>query len=106
MLGGAVSEVSVDATAYAHRRSKILVNVVHGEQPDLAWADRWTRDVARDLYQGDDGAYVNFLGLDDSERVERAYPAATLARLRSIKAAYDPANLFRNNVNIAPAAAR
>jgi hypothetical protein len=84
VLGGAVSEVAADETAYAHRASKILVNVVHGDQPDLSWANGWVRAVAGDLYQGIDGAYVNFFGPDD-RRIEAAYPAPTLARLRSIR---------------------
>jgi berberine-like enzyme len=62
--------------------------------------------VARDLYQGDPGAYVNFLGPDDGGRAEAAYPRPTLARLRRIKAVDDPANIFRNNVNIVPPEAR
>jgi FAD binding domain/Berberine and berberine like len=103
VLGGAISRVPADATAYAHRNSKILVNMVHGAEADAAAANRWTREVARDLYQGDGGAYVNFLGPDDTHQVESAYPGQTLKKLRRIKAAYDPTNLFRNNVNIIPA---
>jgi hypothetical protein len=102
VLGGAISRVPADATAYAHRSSKILVNMVHGAEADAAAANRWTHEVARDLYQGDDGAYVNFLGPDDSRQVAAAYPAATLTKLRRVKAVYDPTNLFRNNVNITP----
>jgi hypothetical protein len=102
VLGGAISQVPADATAYAHRSSKILVNLVHGAEPDPATASRWTREVARDLYQRDDGAYVNFLGPDDTHQVASAYPGQTLTKLRRVKAAYDPTNLFRNNVNITP----
>jgi hypothetical protein len=106
VLGGAVSDIPADRTAYAHRASKILVIVAHGDEPDLQWADRWTRAVAHDLYQGDDGAYVNFLGPDDAGRITSAYPPDTLARLRRIKAAHDPTNLFQSNANIAPSWAR
>jgi FAD/FMN-containing dehydrogenase len=46
----------------------------------------------------------NFLGADtDPESVKRAYEEADYARLREIKAAYDPHNLFRANHNIPPA---
>lgn len=102
VLGGAISRVPADATAYAHRSSRILVNLVHGAERDELAARRWTRDLADALYQGDDGAYVNFLGPDDDHRVDAAYPPRTLARLRRTKDAYDPANLFRHNVNISP----
>jgi FAD/FMN-containing dehydrogenase len=45
---------------------------------------------------------VNFFGPHDGDRIEAAYPSDTLARLRRIKAAYDPTNLFSNNDNITP----
>jgi FAD/FMN-containing dehydrogenase len=38
----------------------------------------------------------------DGDRIEAAYPGPTLARLRRIKGAYDPTNLFHNNDNITP----
>jgi hypothetical protein len=101
VLGGAIGRVAADATAYAHRDAGILVNLVHGDEPGLAVASRWTRDLAEALDQGHDGAYVNFLGPDD-DRVGAAYPGATLTRLRQVKADHDSANLFRGNVNITP----
>lgn len=103
VLGGAIDRVAADATAYAHRASPILVNLVHGTERSAIAARQWTRDLADALYQGYDGAYVGFLGPDEEHRVAAAYPGETLARLRRVKAAYDAANIFRNNVNIAPA---
>lgn len=45
--------------------------------------------------------YLNFIGGEDD--VETAYEAATYRRLRGIKTAYDPDNVFRmNNHNIPP----
>ena len=54
------------------------------------------RRAGRSRYQGDDGAYVNFFGPHDGDRIEAAYPGETLARLRRTKATYDPTNRFRN----------
>jgi hypothetical protein len=54
--------------------------------------------------QGEPGVYVNFLGNEGPARVREAYPGPTWDRLRKIKAAYDPTNLFRLNHNIPPAA--
>lgn len=102
VLGGAVADVDVAETAYAHRQAPILAMIVHGDEPDYAFADHWTRQVSADLDQGVEGHYVNFLGPDDSDRADQAYPGPTLARLRRLKARYDPQNLFRHNINITP----
>ena len=106
-LGGAMARVPVDATAFAHRQSRIMVNVVAiFERPDEREVHGpWVDAFAGALHQGDDGAYVNFLGDEGEERVRAAYPGATWDRLRQIKARYDPTNLFRLNQNIPPAAA-
>ena len=37
------------------------------------------------------------------ERLDDAFPGATLERLRALKAVYDPDNVFDQNVPIAPA---
>jgi FAD/FMN-containing dehydrogenase len=105
VLGGAMARVHVEATAFAHRRSGIMVNVAAvDEQPDEAAAhDAWVTRFAAALLQDDAGAYVNFLGDEGVARIRAAYPGATWDRLRAIKAQYDPTNLFRLNQNILPA---
>ena len=59
-------------------------------------------EFAAALAQGDDAVYVNFLNDDAATRVRAAYPGATWDRLVEAKRRYDPANLFRLNVNIPP----
>ena len=54
--------------------------------------------------QDDHGAYVNFLDDEGEDAIRAAYPGATWDRLASIKARYDPTNLFRLNQNIPPRA--
>jgi hypothetical protein len=103
VLGGAISRVASDATAYAHRKSPIMMIVGRVFEDDELAARQWTEELATALYQGDDGAYINFFGPHDGDRIGAAYPGETLARLRRIKATYDPTNLFRNNENITPA---
>ncbi len=105
VLGGAIARVPADATAYAHRSSKIMVNVaVFYEGPDdKPRREAWVTAFTRALHQGDDGAYVNFVGDEGDERVHAAYPGATWDRLASVKARYDPTNLFHRNQNIPPA---
>jgi FAD/FMN-containing dehydrogenase len=105
-LGGAMARVPVDATAFAHRQSKIMVNVaaVYERPDEIAVHGPWVEAFAAALHQGDDGAYVNFLGDEGDARIRSAYPGSTWDRLRQIKARYDPTNLFRLNQNIPPAA--
>lgn len=104
-LGGAISRVPADATAYAHRSSRIMGNVaafVDGPD-DRTTRTAWVADTAALLDQGDPGVYVNFLAEEGPERVRAAYPGATWDRLAAIKAEYDPTNLFRRNQNVPPA---
>ena len=103
VLGGAIARVAPDATAYAHRKSAIMINVVRAVEDNESAARRWTEALAAALQQDDHGAYVNFFGPADGIRIEAAYPDETMARLRRIKAEYDPNNLFANNDNIVPA---
>ena len=105
VLGGAVARVPVDATAYAHRQSPIMVNYAafYTDPDDRPAKLSWLKDFAAAMYQGDDGAYVNFVNDEGPERVRAAYPGATWDRLRRVKRQYDPENLFRLNQNIPPA---
>jgi FAD/FMN-containing dehydrogenase len=103
--GGAVSRVPNEATAYAHRDRRIMVNVAafyEGEQ-DKDAKTAWVEDFARWLSGGDDAAYVNFLGDEGADRIRAAYPHGTYERLAQLKRRYDPTNLFRGNQNIPPA---
>src|SRR5437870_1771066 len=104
VLGGAMARVPVEATAFAHRKSRIMVNVAAlYARPDQAPVyEPWVTGFAAALRQGDNGAYVNFLVDEGEARIRDAYPGKTWDRLRSIKARYDPTNLFRLNHNIPP----
>jgi len=104
VLGGAVARVPDDATAFAHRGRRVMVNVAAAyERPEEAPVHRdWVAGLAKELQQGDAGAYVNFLGDTDEARIRDAYPGATWDRLTAIKGRYDPSNVFRVNHNIPP----
>lgn len=108
VLGGAMSRVPADATAFAHRSSRIMANVAafYEGPEDRAVRQAWVADLAAALRQSDPGAYVGFLGDEGEDRVRRAYPGPTWDRLAAIKARYDPANLFRLNQNVPPAPAK
>jgi FAD/FMN-containing dehydrogenase len=105
VLGGALARVPADATAFAHRASRIMVNVAsfYDGPEDRVAREKWVCDFAAALQQNDTGAYVNFLGDEGEARIHRAYPGATWDRLAAIKRRYDPANLFWLNQNSPPA---
>jgi hypothetical protein len=105
VLGGAMARVPVDATAFAHRSSRIMANVAafYEGPDDRATREAWVTDFAAALGGSDGGAYVNFLVDEGEERVRAAYPGSTWERLVEIKGRYDPTNLFRLNQNIPPA---
>jgi FAD/FMN-containing dehydrogenase len=105
VLGGAMARVPADATAFAHRQSRIMVNVaaVYETLDAAPVHEEWVTDFAGALRQGDHGAYVNFLGDEGEEAVRASYPGQTWGRLAAIKRRYDPGNLFRLNQNIPPA---
>ncbi len=104
-LGGAVSRVPADATAYNHRDAELVMNI-HGR-----WADPardaacigWARELFRATAPHSTGSvYVNFMTEEEQDRVRAAY-GANYVRLAELKKKYDPSNLFRMNQNIAPA---
>lgn len=105
VIGGAMARVPAEATAFAHRSSRILVNVaaLYERPHEKATHEAWVTGFAGALRQRDGGAYVGFLGEEGEARVRAAYPGMTWERLAAIKARYDPTNLFRLNQNIAPA---
>jgi FAD/FMN-containing dehydrogenase len=107
VLGGAMARVPADATAFAHRDSRILavVGSFYEDPEDLARREAWLAEFVAAIRQADQGAYVNFLGDEGAARVRAAFPGPTWDRLAAVKASYDPANLFRRNQNVPPASA-
>jgi len=105
VLGGAMARVPVEATAFAHRASRLMVHVaaVYQRPEDGAEHRAWVDRFAATLQDGDARAYANFIGDEGQARVHDAYPGPTWERLAAVKARYDPTNLFHLNQNIPPA---
>ncbi|MFI1734118.1 LLM class flavin-dependent oxidoreductase [Streptomyces acidicola] len=95
-VGGAVNDVPADATAYAHRTQNFSlaasIRSGHEEQAGRQWQKLPSS-----------GLYLSFETHDHATALTKAFPPATLARLRRTKAAYDPESVFRSNFAIAPA---
>jgi FAD/FMN-containing dehydrogenase len=103
-IGGATTRTAPDATAYAHRDARYVMNV-HGrwrEPADDARGIAWARDYFKASAPfASGGVYVNFLTEEEGDRVRAAY-GPSFDRLAKIKRTYDPDNLFRTNWNIKP----
>jgi FAD/FMN-containing dehydrogenase len=102
-LGGAISRVSADASAYGARDAAWLIS------PESNWENpadddaniAWGREIVAAV---GGSAYLNFPGLLEAGDGEaRASHGAAYARLARVKRDWDPENRFRFNANIAPA---
>jgi FAD/FMN-containing dehydrogenase len=104
-LHGAHSRVDPTATAYPHRSDGFNV-LLYGQWTDPAEDERnvgWVREQHRALARFfGAAAYSNYLASDEGEDRIRAAYGVNLDRLRSVKARYDPENVFHLNQNIPP----
>jgi FAD/FMN-containing dehydrogenase len=95
-VGGAVNDTSPDATAYAHRTQNFSLSAMIGQSRRAHAEQAWERLNV-------DAIYLSFESHSDDDLLAKAFPPPTLRRLRQIKAAYDPHNVFRHNFPILPA---
>jgi hypothetical protein len=102
-VGGAVSRVPENATAYAHRRAElIVVTMAAGPQSAVEAARPVLEATWERLAPHVSGAYGNFLASATEEDVAAIYPPQTRRRLAAAKRRYDPGNLFAHNHNVRP----
>jgi len=103
-LHGAACRVPVASTACALRLTGFNVVIISqwadAEETELniAWARETFASLAPFLAER---RYVNYLERDAIDVSEAAY-GPNLARLRDLKAKWDPDNIFHHNVNIVP----
>jgi len=105
-IGGAVTQVSAEKSAYHGRRMAFLLN------PEANWDDpaddtaniTWVRELLADMEEFSDGSrYLNFPGFqEEGEALMRAAFGSQYERLVTLKQKYDPTNLFRLNQNVQP----
>ena len=103
--GGAIADVP-DADSAFSQRDAMFEFVSAARWSDAAEDDERmaaARRYAASLEPFASGMYVNAMSDEGARGVARAYPPAKLARLRALKTAYDPGNVFHLNQNIEPA---
>ena len=102
-VGGAVSQVPDDATAYAHRQAELMfVTTIAGPMPVIEAARPTLDAIWGRLAPHVNGLYANFLASATEEDVAAIYPVGTYKRLAAVKRQYDPGNLFARNHNVRP----
>jgi hypothetical protein len=104
-MGGAVSRVGEDETAFNGRGAGYTFNITAATAGQEGFDEE--RDWVRDFWTALEphhtgGVYVNFLMSEGEERVRAAYGAEKYDRLKQLKRRWDPDNLFRLNQNISP----
>jgi FAD/FMN-containing dehydrogenase len=104
-LSGAARRVPDDSAAFGQRQAGWNVS------PLAIWSDSadddtmisWARATTAALEPlSPNGGYINYGSHDEPERALAVYGHRRLARLRAVKACYDPENRFRFNLNIPP----
>jgi FAD/FMN-containing dehydrogenase len=101
-LGGAMTREPQGGSAFAHRGSAFVYNLIATWTEPSQDSDHisWARALFDELRPHSLGAaYLNFLGDDDVDRAAAAH-GSSLSRLAELKRRYDPQNIFRANQNI------
>jgi FAD/FMN-containing dehydrogenase len=106
-IDGAVHRVAKDGTAWGARDAtwSMVIAGIDSNPQQAGALTRWGRAYWEAVHKfNPGGAYVNFMMGDEGEAQVKASYGDNYPRLAAIKKKYDPANLFRVNQNIRPAA--
>lgn len=102
-LGAAFGRVDRQATAFAHRCARFMINAMlpgtpRSQQPQLESFDGFWQTLRPS------GAYGNFLSHPTAADSELCFPGPTGPRLAEIKQRYDPDNVFASTIKMPPVA--
>lgn len=102
-LGGAVSDVAREATAFPGRTAQFAYDLPSAwdDPADDAAVVEWTRRTARALDTYAAGSYLN-VEADTGQAVSAKAWGPNWGRLVQVKRRYDPENFFHLNPNIEP----
>jgi FAD/FMN-containing dehydrogenase len=100
LMGGAVGRVAADATAFVHRQALFSAQYyaeynAFASSAELNEGEQWVHGMRQLMRPWSSGrAYQNYLDALISNP-EQAYYGSNLARLKQIKAKFDPTGLFK-----------
>ena len=104
---GKARRYGFDHAAFPQREARWHMSAlgIWEEPADDERAIAWVREAHRRITAlGTTGTYVNYSTHDEPpDRASSTWPPEVLARLRAVKRRVDPDNVFRSNLNIAPA---
>jgi Berberine and berberine like len=103
--GGAIARIGEQDAAAGHRgaRFEFMASTSWDDPGEDDTRRTSTRLYADQIAPYGRGVYVNNLGIEGEDRVRDAYGAEKFQRLTSLKARFDPDNVFHLNQNIHPA---
>jgi FAD/FMN-containing dehydrogenase len=104
LAGGAVSRATRYETALGHRDSPFVLHsaAMIASPERMAPVKAFMAQFKAELDAHINGVYMNFLGGEEArQRTAQAYSPEGLARLKAVKAAYDPDNQFSHSYELA-----
>lgn len=101
-LGGAFGTMPSDATAFAHRGARFMVNSVLMGSPELQAGQAAGFDGLWESLEPQ-GSYLNFLSHPTAADLDRCYPEPHRTRLAALKQKVDPGHVFRSPLAVPPA---
>ena len=105
-IGGLLNEFAEDEGAVGNRDARYIAGVSSIWLPGEDGSDQiaWAREAGEAILPfATGGNYVNFQQDEDGEERTRSAYRSNFDRLKKVKTAYDPENVFQVNRNISPA---
>jgi FAD/FMN-containing dehydrogenase len=102
--GGAISRANEAVSAFAHRDAIAGIQATHSwsaysASSQIDAGDQWLGELASNVFESADGAYVNYIDPTLEDWLD-AYYGASVARLVRVKSVVDPDNVFHFNQSI------
>jgi hypothetical protein len=97
--GGAINRVASDATAFVHRDKLACIQATYSwssytSPSEIAAGAQWLEWLGANVFDPTSGAYQNYID-PTLANWQNAYYGSNLSRLVSVKATYDPDDVFR-----------
>ncbi|HEY3558770.1 MAG TPA: FAD-binding protein [Kribbella sp.] len=101
-LGGAYGAMPADATAFAHRDARFMVNSVLMGSPEQQGPQQPKDFDALWRSLKPNGAYLNFLSDPTDADLDACFPEPHRKRLAALKQSVDPGHVFRSALTVPP----